>query len=161
VQSTPIPPGARPHPDLDRFREDSHPDPLGQDVPADVHILGQLAFVGQNETAIHGRADQAARRHAFANPEKTGSRVADFAGLSQGDCLTAVEGADVVNMLRLQLERQKRGIYPLDWGEVDFDALYLRKIEMVKALPEDKRREIEGLLAELKSIRKVLQQGGF
>ncbi|MDD3371399.1 MAG: MerR family transcriptional regulator [Alphaproteobacteria bacterium] len=28
-------------------------------------------------------------------------------------------------------------------------------------LSPDKRREIEGLLAELKSIRKVLQQGGF
>ncbi|MFA4995139.1 MAG: MerR family transcriptional regulator [Bdellovibrionales bacterium] len=28
-------------------------------------------------------------------------------------------------------------------------------------LSTDKRREIEGLLAELKSIRKVLQQGGF
>ncbi|MFA5041486.1 MAG: MerR family transcriptional regulator [Bdellovibrionales bacterium] len=28
-------------------------------------------------------------------------------------------------------------------------------------MPLDKRREIEGLLAELKSIRKVLQQSGF
>jgi DNA-binding transcriptional MerR regulator len=28
-------------------------------------------------------------------------------------------------------------------------------------LPADKRREIEGLLAELKSIRKVLEQNGF
>jgi DNA-binding transcriptional MerR regulator len=31
----------------------------------------------------------------------------------------------------------------------------------MESLPTDKRREIEGLLAELKSIRKVLQQNGF
>jgi len=31
----------------------------------------------------------------------------------------------------------------------------------LEGLPSDKRREIEGLLAELKSIRKVLQQSGF
>ncbi len=38
-----------------------------------------------------------------------------------------------------QLERQKRGIYPLDWNEVDFNALYLRKLEMIRALPEAER----------------------
>jgi hypothetical protein len=35
-----------------------------------------------------------------------------------------------------QLERQKRGIYPLDWKEIDFNGLYRRKLDLIRALPE-------------------------
>jgi hypothetical protein len=35
-----------------------------------------------------------------------------------------------------QEERRKRGAYPLDWSEVDFDALYRRKIELLRASPD-------------------------
>lgn len=46
-----------------------------------------------------------------------------------------------------QDERRRRGVYPLDWGEVDFRALYRRKLELLEASSDR-----TGILAKLDEL---------
>jgi len=48
-----------------------------------------------------------------------------------------------------QDERRKRGVYPLDWSEVDFPGLYRRKVELLRGLGD--RQAVRAKLAELRS----------
>lgn len=59
-----------------------------------------------------------------------------------------------------QDERRRRGLYPLDWSEIDFNALLARKLALLKALPDQKalRKKFDEMQAAYAAAHPVLSR---